>query len=95
MNMHTLFSNEQVKQLLQRISAELNEQEQLNLASLLDAVVIKTIARDIPTSARTAALPLFRADPVRLVQWLDEQYPSLRLTIVEALTRTLLSLTVE
>ena len=94
MAFYSFFSTNSVKGLFER-AVGLQQASPADVATLLDVVVLRTVARSLSPAQRQTALSLLRSQPERFVAWLDEAAPSARLAITEALTRTLLSLTVE
>lgn len=95
MLLYTPYASETILQLRQTALLGLTSKEEPALDYLLNLTVVKTMARQIELAARPQALSLLRADPTRLHAWLSQQYPTSRMAIIEALTRTLLALTVE
>lgn len=93
--LYEYFANEPVLALRQEVGQSLSEAEKLDLYKLLDLTVIKVLVKTIDAPARSQLLQLARAELPRFVAWINQQYPTTRLTITEALTRVLLSLTVE
>lgn len=84
-----------VLQLKAELASALSGQELPRLERLLDLVVIKTLHKLIPSAKQPMGVQVIRADVTRLPAWLDQVAPSARTVLNEALTRTLLSLTVE
>lgn len=95
MQLFQLYNNQPIMQLRQSVLTQVGDSHQPTLDYLLDLVVLKTVSQLLDASMRQHALSLLRADPNRLSVWLEQNYPLSRLTITEALTRVLLSLTVE
>lgn len=95
MSLFQSYSNEPISQLRQTVRQGVSSSEQAQLDNLLDLIVIKTIARQLQPAVRTQVLSMYRADATRLSAWLDEHHPALRMAITEALTRILLTFTVE
>jgi len=95
MSLFQSYANEPISQLRETVRQNLSTNEQTNLDHLLDLIVIKIIARQLQPADRIQIVGMYRADASRLSVWLDEHYPALRMTITEALTRILLTFTVE
>ena len=95
MSLHLPYLVDSVLNLRQSVATQLCDADQLKLDYLLDLTVLKVIANRIETTQRSQALQILRANSAQLAIWLDQTYPTLRLAMIEALTRVLLSLTVE
>ena len=95
MMIYTHYITPTLEQKISQAHGDLPGTTATDLDHLLELVVFKTIAQFLEPAARLQAVSMYRADPTRLIQWVDQTYPSARIAIVEALTRTLLSLTVE
>lgn len=93
--LHEYYANDSVLVLRQEVAQLLSPSEQLELYKLLDVTVLKVLSKTLDASAKLQALTLARAELARFATWVNQQYPTTRLTITEALTRVLLSLTVE
>lgn len=93
--LHQYYETQPIVQLRQSVVTRLSAADVAELDYLLNLVVLKAVAQLLDTAARQHAISLLRVDPSRLVVWLDQTYPLARMTSIEALTRVLLSLTVD
>ncbi len=89
------YTNPAIDQLRREVERTLLLVSARDLDQLLDLTVLKSVLRQTDEAAKSHIVSILRADPNRFVFWLDQQFPSARLAVTEALTRVLLSLTVE
>lgn len=95
MTFYTFFSTAQIEQLTSQVLDQSGTDDRDQLELLLNASVLTTLAKTLPSGQKTTALQLIRSEPNRLVQWLTTVSPTSKLAVTEALTRVLLSLRLE
>ncbi len=95
MHLYQRFATTSIESLRSTILQKLGVESDENLEYLLDLITIKSIKTSIDEAARPQVVGILRADAARLAGWLDQRYPTARMEIIEALTRTMLSLTVQ
>lgn len=95
MSLSEHYNTEALVQLRSVVQQQLNATQMRQLSELLDLTVIKVLLNNIKPAEKSQTLQLLRAGNDRLIAWTDQAYPTMRLSVTEALTRVLLSLTVE